>query len=457
MEVVVKYPNLEKLKNLLKEDQEKIRKAYEYAKIKHQGQKRESGEEYIIHPLEVANIIAEFYPDPDTICACLLHDTLEDTTTSKLELEILFNKTVAELVDGVTKISRMNFHSKKEQNLANTRKIITSIQKDIRIILIKLADRLHNMRTLEYKKREKQIENAYETLEIFVPLAYYLGVYRIKSELEDLSLYYLKQEEYRKYQEIASYLQQRSYHTLESMKQQIMTNLRNENMDSNIKIRSKNVYGIYQSLHQGKKLQQIHDLFSLKVMVPTKKDCYISLGIIHQLYRMMEGRFKDYIANPKTNLYQSLHTTVFGLDQLLTQIQIRTNEMDEIASFGLPAYWMQNGNREEKGKNLPFRHIIEEVDQNCKSNEEFLKEIKKELFQPMIYVYNPDGTRIEIKEGTTLKELKQKMNITTNCCINGKIVNENYLLQNKDYLSWSSIIVEDSIEKITGIRVRSVL
>lgn len=321
------------------EEVEIITKAYNYAKSLHEGQYRQSGEPYISHPLNVAYILAEMHADKDTVCAGLLHDTLEDTNATKEEIAELFNKDIANLVDGVTKISKMNFSSKKEQNLANTRKIITGITSDVRIIIIKLADRLHNMRTLEFKSEFKQKENSIETMEIFVPLAYLIGTYRIKSELEDILLKYLNPEMYKKIQEKKIRLEEESNPALNEMLQKIENILNNNKIPNEIKIRTKNIYGIYKSLNEGNKLSDIHDLLALKIMVDEIDNCYKALGLIHQEYHPVNSRFKDYICNPKTNMYRSLHTTVFGPEDKLVQTQIITFDMDKVASYGLATYW----------------------------------------------------------------------------------------------------------------------
>lgn len=334
-----KFINLIKKYNDDEEDINQIKKAYDYAKDLHEGQFRQSGEPYIIHPLNVAYILAEMHADTDTICAGLLHDTLEDTNITKGEIIEEFNVNVASLVDGVTKISKMNFSSKQDQNLANTRKIITGITEDVRIIIIKLADRLHNMRTLEYKSEFKQKENSMETMEIFVPLAYYIGAYRIKSELEDISLQYLYPEKYKKIEDIKSKIELDSSSCLQEMLQTIKEILNNKDIPNEIKVRTKNIYGIYKRMEEGHKLSDIHDLLSLKIMVDEVSNCYQTLGIIHSQYHPINDKFKDYIYNPKTNMYRSLHTTVFGPEDRLVQTQIRTFDMDKVASFGLTAYW----------------------------------------------------------------------------------------------------------------------
>ena len=270
------------------------------------------------------------HADIDTICAALLHDTIEDTEITKEELEIMFNYNVANLVDGVSKISRMNFSSKEEQRLANTRKIILGLTNDVRIILIKLADRLHNMRTLQYKTKEKQIENAIETLEIFVPLAYYLGIYEIKNELENISLFYLYPEKKKKIKEDREEIKYLYQDNLEYMKEDISKGLQENNINNDIRVRIKSIYGIYKAKEKQNspqkdfKISDIRDLFSLKINVDNIDDCYRALRVLHFKYYPVNSKFKDYISRPKTNKYQSLHTTIYGFDNHLVQAQIRT-------------------------------------------------------------------------------------------------------------------------------------
>ena len=318
---------------------EMIKKAYDFADSEHQGQFRQSGEAYITHPLNVALILADMYADADTICAGLLHDTLEDTNATKEEIAELFNRDVANLVDGVTKLAKMNFSSKEEQNLANTRKIITSITSDVRIIIIKLADRLHNMRTLGFKSEFKQKENALETMEIFVPLAYYIGAYQIKSELEDLSLRYLQPDIYKRIDEQKKIVEESSKPCIAEIVCKIKKLLDDKNIPNDLKVRTKNIYGIYKRLKEGHKLSDIHDLIALKLLVDSIENCYQTLYLVHSAYHPINERFKDYICNPKTNMYQSLHTTIFGPDDRLVQTQIRTFDMDKTATYGLTAYW----------------------------------------------------------------------------------------------------------------------
>lgn len=434
---------LEKLKEYNPEEVEIVKRAYEYADTLHKGQMRQSGEPYISHPLNVAYILADMHADRDTICAGLLHDTLEDTNITKEDIAHDFNQNVANLVDGVTKLSKMNFSSKQDQNYANTRKIITGITEDVRIIIIKLADRLHNMRTLGFKSEFKQKENALETMEIFVPLAYYIGAYRIKSELEDLSLQYLKPDMYKTIEERKLKIEESSEDCLKEMLYKIETLLNDRNIPNEIKIRTKNIYGIYKRLSEGHKLSDIHDLLALKIMVDEVANCYYTLGMIHKEYHPINDKFKDYICNPKTNMYQSLHTTVFGPDDRLVQTQIRTFDMDKVASFGLTAYW-----DEQKGKardvmqddlkqKFQFFKSLTEINSMFGDNQQFVNQVKTELFADRVYVYTTKGDIIELPKGATPIDFAYKIhtdigNTMVGVFVNDEFVPIDYVLHNKD-------------------------
>ena len=420
-----------------------VKKAYEYAENLHSGQSRQSGEPYITHPLNVAYILAELHADRDTVCAGLLHDTLEDTKISKEDIAHDFNQDIANLVAGVTKLAKMNFSSKQEQNYANTRKIITGITEDVRIIIIKLADRLHNMRTLQFKSRFKQEENALETMEIFVPLAYYIGAYRIKSELEDLSLQYLRPDMYEKIKEKKLRVEEDSADCLKEMLSTIRNFLSDRRIPNEIKVRTKNIYGIYKRLNEGHKISDIHDLLSIKIMVDEIDNCYRTLGIIHSIYHPVNGKFKDYICNPKTNMYQSLHTTVFGPEDRLVQTQIRTFEMDKIASFGLTAYWdAEKGNarvvmQQDLKDKFQFFNSLLEMDAMFGDNQEFVRQVKSELFADKIYAYTTKGEILELPKGSTPIDFAYQLstdigNTMVGAFVNDEVVPIDYTLQNKD-------------------------
>lgn len=432
-----------KLKEYNPEEIEIVKKAYNYADNLHSGQIRQSGEPYITHPLNVAYILADMHADGDTICAGLLHDTLEDTNITKEDISHDFNKNVANLVDGVTKLAKLNFSSKQDQNYANTRKIITGITEDVRIIIIKLADRLHNMRTLEFKSEFKQKENALETMEIFVPLAYYIGAYRIKSELEDLSLRYLKPDMYKKIEDKKLRIEESSNACLKEMLCKIKTLLNDSNIPNEIKVRTKNIYGIYKRLNEGQKLSDIHDLLALKIMVDEVENCYRTLYLIHNEYHPINERFKDYICNPKTNMYRSLHTTVFGPEDRLVQTQIRTLDMDKIASFGLTAYWdiekgkARNIMQDNLKQKFQFFKSLIEINSMFGDNQQFVNQIKCELFADKVYVYTTKGEIIELPKGSTPIDFAYKIHTDIGNTMVGVFVNDEYVpidyaLQNKD-------------------------
>ena len=448
-----------------------IEKAYNYAETLHDGQYRESGEAYITHPLYVAYILSEMHADTATICAALLHDTLEDTNTTKEEIAEEFNKEIANLVDGVTKISKLNFSTKNDQNEANIRKIITGITTDVRIIMIKLADRLHNMMTLEYKTEFKQKENAMETMDIFVPLAYYIGAYDIKSKLEDLSLKYLYPDKYKKIESIKLKIENDSNGALEEMLYTIKHILEDKNIPNEIKIRTKNIYGIYKRMSQGNKISDIHDLLSLKILVDTISNCYQTLGMVHQVYHPINDKFKDYICNPKTNMYRSLHTTVFGPEDRLIQTQIRTYDMDKIDTFGLTAYWdMEKGNardimQQELRSKYQFFTSLVEMDKVFANNHEFVAQVKRELFADKIYVYTPKGDVIELPKGSTAIDFAYKVHTDIGdtmlyAIVNNRIVDPDYILNNKDRVRIITDIMsygprEEWIDKVQTTRAKN--
>ena len=421
-----------------------IIKAYDYAKYLHDGQYRQSGEPYIIHPLNVAYILAEYHADTDTICAAMLHDVLEDCSdkTSKKEITDMFNEEVANLVDGVTKINKMNFSSKSEETEANARKIITSLTNDVRIIIIKLADRTHNMRTLEFKSTFKQKENALETLEIFVPLAQFLGIYKMKNELEDLSFKYIDKDMYKKYEEIYYNIENNNKQVLIDMSKELSQELKNNNINNIADYRIKNIYGIYKRLKNNETIESIHDLLAVKIGVKTVPECYYSLGIVHSIYKPVNAKFKDYICNPKTNNYQSLHTTLFGPNNHLIQTQIRTYEMDRYDKYGLADYWLSKPKEastimQEKLKKYQFYDSLVQIDNVFGNNTDFIKEVKDKLFSEKVYVYTMSGEIIEMPKGSTLNDFFRKTsfipnNSRLNAIVNNDYVDDTYVLKNKD-------------------------
>lgn len=413
------------------EDINLILKAYNFASKKHFGQKRISGEDYIMHPLNVALILTEISADAPCMAAALLHDTIEDCDVPKEEIEKEFGSEIALLVDGVTKINRINFTSDSEASAAYQRKILVGLSEDVRVIIIKLADRLHNMRTINVLSVEKQKKKAKETLEILTPVAHRLGIYKIKSELEDLSLRYLKPEAYF---DIVEKLNRKKVERDEAVSKMMdeVSNLLNEHhITHEIKGRSKGIYSIYNKMSKGRRFDDIYDLLALRVFVDTEQDCYLALGLIHSKYKPVPKRFKDYIAMPKTNLYQSLHTTVFGIDGELFEIQIRTYEMDKIAEYGIASHWSYKENKSANMKDSMeqklqiFRNIIE-LNEDSGSPEEFVSSVKQDILtNDVIYVYTPKGDVIELPKESTPVDFAYKVHTEIGDHIVGAIVNDN--------------------------------
>ncbi|MEE3342953.1 MAG: HD domain-containing protein [Bacilli bacterium] len=421
-------------------------KAYKYAKYLHDGQLRQSGEPYIIHPLCVASILADIHADTDTLCAALLHDVLEDCIekTSKEEITKMFNEEVTKLVDGVTKISKMNFSTKKEAQEANFRKYMTGLTTDVRIILIKLADRLHNMRTLQYKSEFKQKENSIETLEVFVPIAENLGIYLIKNELEDLAFYYLDKNKFKEYEEKYLKIKEDNREDLSYMRDQLSEELNKNNIYNKASYRIKNIYGIYKRLSKSENkdnIEIIHDLLAVKFAVPKVQDCYLSLGIIHKNYNPINDKFKDYICKPKTNNYKSLHTTLFGPNDKLVQAQIRTFAMDRYNKYGIADYWISDPVdaatiMQENLQQYQFYDSLLEMYSRC-NNKEFTKEVKDKIFSEKVYVYTMSGETIEMPKGSTLIDFIRKTSFhhdqfNCNAIVNNEYVDENYVLKEND-------------------------
>ncbi len=389
-----------RLYNNNEEEIKKIEMAYDYAEHAHEGMYRDSGEPYITHPVAVAVMLIERHADADTICAALLHDTLEDTKATKEEIADLFGSEVAKLVDGVTKIT--NFNNKTSDNRATKRKLITSINADVRIIIIKLLDRLHNMKTLSYKSLESQKRNAMETLEIYTHIANYLGEYEIKEQLEDLCLSFLKRDEYLKIKEELERIKLDSTGSLKEMYDTITYILTSNDIPCEIKYRVKNIYDIYQKVSKGGKIIDIHNLLALRIILNRSLECYMAMGLIHQQYHPLTGLFKDYICSPKKNGYKSIHTTVFGPNETLVQARIRTKEMDLINNYGLSSFWFTKGNEASSEmqstlmREFQFIKSLSEIDHECLDDIEFERQIKKDLFSGNIYVCTPNGEVIEL-------------------------------------------------------------
>ena len=413
-----------------KEDINLIKKAYDYAEKKHFGQKRISGDDYILHPLNVALILTEVSADASCMAAALLHDTIEDCDSTYEELESLFGKEIAMLVDGVTKINRINFTSDSEAEAAYQRKILVGLSSDVRVIIIKLADRLHNMRTIGVLSEEKQKRKAKETLEILTPVAHRLGIYKIKSELEDLSLRYLKPEAYFDIVEKLNQKKSERDEAVRKMMDEVSELLTEHGINHEIKGRSKSIYSIYNKLSKGKSFNDIYDILALRVYVDTEQECYLALGLIHSKYKPVPKRFKDYIAMPKTNLYQSLHTTVFGLDGELFEIQIRTYEMDKIAEYGIASHWSYKENKDGNTKDAMehklqiFRSIIE-LNEDTPNTDEFISSVKNDvLSEEVIYVYTPKGDVMELPKGSTPVDFAYKVHSEIGDRMIGAIVND---------------------------------
>ncbi len=440
---ISKYIQLEeKLKKYIKNEEEinEIKKAYEFANIKHNGQKRVSGEDYIIHPLNVAFILSGIHADSKTIEAALLHDTIEDCEVSYEEIENLFGIEVAKLVESITKINRLNFSGDTEALIANQRKILVGMTEDVRVIILKLADRLHNMRTLWALSEKRQKANAKETLDIFTPIAHRLGINSIKSELEDLSLRYLKPDVYYQIVEKLNKTKVERDNYVVEMIESVSKLLNEHNIKHEIKGRSKSIYSIYKKLDKGKSFNEIYDLLALRVFVDTEAECYQVLGLIHSKFRPIPKRFKDYIAMPKTNMYQSLHTTVFGIDGQLFEIQIRTYEMDKVAECGIASHWSykegKSNMQSEMEQKLQFFRVIMEL-KNEENDEQFVDSVKEDVLKDTIYVFTPMGDVIELPNGSTPIDFAYRVHskvgdTTIGAIVNNNIVPLDYKLKDND-------------------------
>ena len=426
------------------ENLEKIRKAYVFAEASHRGQFRKSGEPYIIHPLNTAIILTTVYADTDTLIAGLLHDTIEDCDVDKDELEEMFGKTVANLVNGVSKLGRINFSTENEYLIDYYKKIIVGMSEDVRVIIVKLADRLHNMRTLYALPQEKQKKIAKETLEILAPIAHHLGIHKIKSELEDLSLRYLKPDVFYDIAERLDKTKIERDNTVNEMLNLVSSLLTEHNIPHEIKGRAKSIYSIYNKLNKGKKFSDIYDLLALRVLVDTEQECYLALGIIHSKFKPIPNRFKDYVAMPKANMYQSLHTTVFGVDGYLFEIQIRTYQMDEVAENGIASHWAYKEHKDAKElmqntteQKLQFFKSIIELNEDKMSSEDFVNSVKDEVLNNNIYCFTPKGDIIELPRDATPIDFAYKVHTRVGETMVGAIVNNSivpldYKLKNND-------------------------
>ena len=383
-------------------DMELIDQAVEYANAKHKYQKRKDGSPYIIHPLAVAQIVTEMGLDSDAVLGALLHDCIEDTDASHEEIARLFGDTVAELVEGVTKLTRANFSTSEQAQMENLRKMFMAMSKDIRVVLIKIADRLHNMRTMQYQSPEKQISKCRETMDIYAPLAHRLGMQRIKWELEDLSLRYLAPE---RYNEIMSYLKEHEEQDeafMRTIQNKITDRLTRMGIQATVYGRIKHVYSIYRKMQsQGKTLDELYDLYAFRVIVDSIPDCYNVLGHIHDLFNLVPGRFKDYISTPKPNMYQSLHTTVIGSQGIPFEVQIRTWEMHETAEYGIAAHWKyKQGTGAGSEKDFEWVRRLLESQQDSDA-EEYVQSLKIDMFDDEVFVFTPKGRIVSLPSGST--------------------------------------------------------
>ena len=409
-EITIEDVIAKRKENSKKVDSKKIMKAYNYAKSHHGDQKRHSGEPYIIHPLNVAYILADVGLDDDTICAALLHDVVEDTDVTDEDLRRDFGDEIADMVAGVTKLGNVAFTSAEERQVEDYRKMFLAMGKDIRVIIIKLADRLHNMRTLKYLKRDRQIANAKETLEIYAPLANRLGLYSIKWELEDLSFKYLYPEEYHELVKGINEKRDERLKFIEKIMEDIRVQLKKNHIDAEVTGRAKHLYSIYRKMQRDNKtLDEIYDLFALRILVNSVKDCYSALGIVHEMYSPMPGRFKDYIAVPKPNMYQSIHTTLLGEKGTPFEVQIRTWDMHRVAEYGIAAHWAYkeasySGKKQSVKVNddkLAWLRESLEWQKDIQDPEQFLDTLKTELFEDEVYVFTPKGAIKVLPRGAT--------------------------------------------------------
>lgn len=406
-------PNIDKLLSLLESsgkhyDIEKIKRAFEYAAVMHDGQFRKTGEPYIIHPIAVAEIVAALGLDTDSICAAFLHDTVEDCSdkTSLEELRRLFGPEVAMLVDGLTKMEDINIVDKEEAHMENIRKMLLAMSKDIRVIFIKLCDRLHNMRTLEAKEENKRRMTALETMHVYAPLAHRLGMQRVKQELENLALAYLDPIGYK---EVSSHIEEKygqNIDFIDKVRAYISVKLDEYDINYTLEGRVKTVYSIYRKIYnQNKSFDEIYDFYALRIIVDTELECYTALGIIHELYKSVPGRFKDYISTPKPNMYQSLHTTVIGRDGIPFEVQIRTKEMHHVAEYGVAAHWKYKSgeqSRAEIDEKLKWISRLLDVENEAIDPDDFMHALKIDIFHDETFVFTPKGDVIALPQGSTI-------------------------------------------------------
>lgn len=426
-------------------DLEIIVKAYSYAQSAHEGQYRKSGEKYIVHPLEVAKILAELELDVSTIAAGLLHDVIEDTPSSYKDIDERFGKEVADIVEGVTKLGKIAYKTKEEAQVENLRKMFMAMGKDIRVILVKLADRLHNMRTLKYQSEHRAKEIAKETLEIFAPIAHRLGISRVKWEMEDIALRYIDPEGYYDLVQKVSKKRNERDNYIKNVIEILNEKLTEASIDGDVKGRAKHFYSIYNKMHyKNKTFEEIYDLIAIRILVDNVKDCYGVMGIVHSTWRPMLQRIKDYIATPKPNMYQSIHTTVIGPDGEPLEIQIRTKDMHRTAEFGIAAHWKYkegkiDASETDMDKKLAWLRDMIEFQKDVSDPQEFMESTKIDLFTNQVFVYTPKGDVMELPVGSVPLDFAYKVHSDVgNKCIgakiNGRIVPLDYQLKNGDII-----------------------
>src|SRR6056297_2585180 len=430
--------------NMEDPDLDIVKKAYKLAEEAHEGQYRVSGEPYVEHPINVGYILADLGLDIISISAALLHDVVEDTKFTRDDIEEMFGNEVALLVDGVTKLTKLDFKSKEEHQAESLRKMFLAMAKDIRVVLIKLADRLHNMRTLEHLSREKQVLKSEETIEIYAPLAHRLGMSRMKSELEDLSFYFLQPDVYdelkKKLKENRSSRNRNIQNAISTLREKI----KEQDLNAEIYGRSKHLYSIYQKMQRKEvDFSEIYDLTAVRVLVDSVRECYQVLGVVHEIWKPMPGRFKDYIAMPKSNMYQSLHTTVIGPSGDPLEVQIRTHEMHKTAEYGIAAHWRYKEGKttdndyEEK---LSWLRQLLEWQKDLQEPQEFMKALKIDLFEDEVFVFTPKGDVMSLPRGGTPIDFAYHIHteVGHNCVgakVNGKIVPLEYELNNGDIVN----------------------